>query len=238
MRPGILLALAAAGAAAATACATHRVATSTAATTITTSAPGEVVVVRVPPMWIDTVGGTWIDSTGMLWIAGPTGTRFGLLPADVAALSDANIAGHIAMGDSLEIALAHIGLAHVENADAHNFLRRTLTAHTDHLAMTEKTARQAGLTPLLLPADTADAAIARNLLARLSTASPSAEYDRRFMRTEVVVHQHFLHDLLAMRPRATGATEPFATQTMSMVQQHLADARRIWQEVGGTPATP
>lgn len=220
-----------AGTALVAACAKHQV--------VTSASPGEVAFVNNGGgMWIDSVGGTWLDTTGVFFIAGPSGTPLGFMPADIAMLSNANIVAHLADGDSLEIELAHVGLNHLQNVDAHDFARRMLQAHTDHLHMTQKIAGQAGLTPLLPAADTVDAMMTHRMIGRLATASPSTDYDRRFMRTEVAMHEHMLHDLMLMRSRASGTTAQFITQTIPVVQQHLTDAQRIWKEVGGSPATP
>jgi predicted outer membrane protein len=213
------------------ACASHQV--------VTTASPGEVALVNNGGgMWIDSVGGTWLDTAGMFYIAGPTGTPLGFMPADVAMLSNANIVAHLASGDSLEIALSRVGLNQAENVEVHNFARRMVQEHTNHLKMAQQMAAQAGLTPLLPAADTVDATMAQRTIARLSTESPSTDYDRRFMRVEVAMHEHMLRELIMMHRQASGTTAQFITQTIPVVQQHLSDARRVWKEVGGNPATP
>ncbi|HEY0527482.1 MAG TPA: DUF4142 domain-containing protein [Gemmatimonadaceae bacterium] len=58
-------------------------------------------------------------------------------------------------------------------------------------------------------------------------------YDRRFMRAEVMMHQHMLRELQMLRPQASGTVAQLIDQTIPVVQQHLALAQSVWQQVGG-----
>jgi putative membrane protein len=201
--------------------------------TVTTTSSGDVVLADAGGMWTDSVGGTWIDTSGALWMGGRRGTQLGFRAGDISTLTNANIVAHLAAGDSLEVALSQIGADRAQNTAVRDFARRMVTEHSAHLQMARQTATQAGITPLASPADTADVTMATRVSTRLSSASPSAAYDRQLMRAEVVMHQRMLHELTTVRPQASGAAAGIIDQTIPVVRQHLADARALWRQVGG-----
>jgi putative membrane protein len=199
----------------------------------TTSSSGEVAATTTSPgMWTDSAGGTWMDANGGFY-RGRGGAAIGLGPTDVAAMSNANIVAHLATGDSLEIALSQAGAARAQNQAVRDFAQRMVTEHSQHMQMGQQMAAQAGIAPSPLPADTADVAMATNVMNRLSSAQAGANYDRQLMRAEVMMHQHMLHELNLVQPQSSGAARQLVDQTIPVVQQHLNDARRIWQQVGG-----
>jgi putative membrane protein len=148
-------------------------------------------------------------------------------------MSNANIVAHLAMGDSLEIALSQAGTGRAQNQAVRDFAQRMVTEHTQHMQMGQQMAAQAGIAPAHLAADTAEAQMATRMMNRISNAPAGADYDRRLMRAEVMMHQHMLHELNAVRPQASGATLQLVEQTIPVVQQHLTDAQSIWKQVGG-----
>jgi hypothetical protein len=68
---------------------------------------------------------------------------------------------------------------------------------------------------------------------RLSNRSGTPASDRQFMRAEVMMHQHMLHELTMLQPQASGAARQLIDQTIPVVQQHLALAQSVWRQVGG-----
>ena len=200
-------------------------------TTTTSSSAGEVAL-QPAGMWMDSVGGTWMDSSGVFQ-AGRSGIVLGLQPADFAGMTDANIVAHLAMGDSLEIELSKAGTGRAQNQAVRNFAQRMVTEHSQHLQMGQQMASQAGIAPTPLPADTAEAQMATRMMNRIANAPVGADYDRQLMRAEVMMHQHMLHELNAVRPQASGTTRQLVEQTIPVVQQHLNDAQSIWKQVGG-----
>jgi predicted outer membrane protein len=221
-------------AAVAIACTTQQpVVTTTSRPTTTTSSGDVVLSSSVGGWWADSVGGTWIDTTGAMWMGGRGGMSVGLQPADISALNNANIFAHIETGDSLEVALSQLGVEHAQNTAARDFARRMVIEHSAHLQMSRQMATQAGIVPVTAPGDTADAAMVPRMMTRLSRDFGSPGFDRQFMRSEVTIHQHLLHDLDMARPQATGAALQLVDQTIPVVKQHLADAQAIWRQVGG-----
>jgi predicted outer membrane protein len=70
-------------------------------------------------------------------------------------------------------------------------------------------------------------------MGRLSNAPAGPMFDRQLMQAEVMMHSHMLHELQMVQPQSTGAARQLVDQTIPVVQQHLADARTIWRQVGG-----
>lgn len=224
--------LAIGAAAFAMACASQPPVTTTTRTTTTTSS-GDVVLGQPTGMWMDSVGGTWMDSDGSLWLGGTSGTRIDLQTADISAMSDANIVAHLAAGDSLEVALSQLGADRAQNSAVRDFARRMVTEHSAHMQTSRQMAAQGGITPMSSSLDTADAGMASRMISRLANAPAGADFDRRLMRAEVMMHQHMLHELTLVQPQATGTARQIVDQTIPVVRQHLADAQAIWRQVGG-----
>jgi putative membrane protein len=223
---------------AAMACSTQPPATTTSRPTTTTTSSGDVALIgsntgNMSGMWMDSVGGTWMDSSGGYWMGGRTGTAIGFQSSDVGALTNENIVAHLAAGDSLEVALSQAGADRAQNEAVRAFARRMVTEHSAHLQMGRQLATQGGITPAPSPADTADATMANRMMSRLSGASAGADYDRRLMQAEVMMHRHMLHELEMVQPQATGAARQLVDQTIPVVRQHLADAHVLWRQVGG-----
>jgi putative membrane protein len=217
--------------AAAVACATHSPATTVSRTTTTSS--GDVALNDPNGMWMDSAGGTWMDTSGAAWTGGRNGMRLGLQPSDVRAMTDANIVAHLAAGDSLEVALSQLGVQRAQSQAVRDFAQRMVTEHSAHLQMGRQTAAQGGITPTPAPTDTGDAAMASRVMSRLSSTPAGPTFDRQLMQAEVMMHTHMLHDLQMLQPQSTGTARQLVDQTIPIVQQHLADARALWQQVGG-----
>jgi predicted outer membrane protein len=112
------------------------------------------------------------------------------------------------------------------------FAQQMIGEHTAHLQMSRQMASQGGIQPLPSPADTADATMAWRVSNRLSNTPAGPEFDRRFMRAELAMHQHMLHELTAVRPQASGAALELIDHTVPVVRKHLSDAQAIWRQVG------
>jgi predicted outer membrane protein len=212
--------------------ATTTTTSSTVAATTTTSS-GDVMLDEPTGMWLDTVGGTWMDTTGALYRGGRTGTLIGLAPADVSTLTNAHVLAHIDTGDSLEVALSQLGVDRAQNSAVQNFARRMVTEHSAHMQTVMQTASQAGITPIPSPRDTSEATTTARMISRLSSTPAGTTFDRRFMRDEVIMHQHLLHDLTMARSQTSGPALQVVDQTIPVVRQHLADAETVWHQIGG-----
>jgi hypothetical protein len=203
------------------------------ATTTTTSSGDVALDNGKAGMWLDSTGGTWMDNNGGYWMGGRSGRAMGFQSSDIAALTNANIVAHLAEGDSLEVALSQAGAARAQNQAVRDFAQRMVTEHSAHLQMGKQMAAQGGITPASSPADTADAMMADRVMTRLSNVTAGADYDRRLMQAEVMMHQHMLHELQMVQPQASGAARNLVDQTIPVVQQHLTDAQALWRQVGG-----
>jgi putative membrane protein len=227
--------LAIGAATAAMACSTQPAATTTNRPTTSTTSSGDVALNagNTEGVWLDSVGGTWMDNAGGYWMGGRNGRAVGFQASDISTLTNANIVAHLAAGDSLEVALSQTGADRAQNAAVRDFARRMVTEHSAHMQMGRQMATQGGITPAPSPADTADAMMATRMMGRLSNVAAGADYDRRLMQAEVMMHQHMLHELQMVQPQASGAARNLVDQTIPVVQQHLADAQALWRQVGG-----
>ena len=214
--------------------------TTTSSTTVastTTTSSGDVMLDEPTGMWLDSVGGVWMDTTGAMYRGGRSGTLIGLQPADVATLTNAHVLAHMDTGDSLEVALSQVGADRAQHTAVRDFARRMVTEHSAHMQTVMQTASQAGITPLQSPRDTAEATTTARLISRLSSAPAGTTFDRRFMRDEVIMHRHMLHDLTMARSQTSGPALQIVDQTLPVVRQHLADAESVWHQVGGGTTT-
>jgi putative membrane protein len=223
---------------AAMACTNQPAVTTTNRPSTTTTSSGDVALnnssgSNMSGMWMDSTGGTWMDNNGGYWMGGRNGTGIGFQANDVTALTNANIVAHLAAGDSLEVALSQTGASRAQSQAVRDFAQRMVTEHAAHMQMGRQMATQGGITPAPSPADTADAMMANRMMSRLSNVQAGADYDRRLMQAEVMMHQHMLHELQLVQPQATGAARQLVDQTIPVVQQHLTDAQALWRQVGG-----
>jgi putative membrane protein len=175
----------------------------------------------------------WMDGSGAMRMGGRDGMMMGLSAADISSMSNSNIVAHLSTGDSLEVALSQIGASRAQNSAVRGFAQRMVNEHSAHRQMGMQMASQNGITPAPSPADTADIRMANRMSMRLTNASPNSAYDRQFMRAEVMMHQHMLHELTMLRPQASGAARQLIDQTIPVVQQHLSMAQSVWRQVGG-----
>ncbi len=196
------------------------------------TAGGELTLDTRNGMWVDSVNGLWMDTSGVVWIGGRGGRVMDLDSVAVGMMTNANIMAHVAAGDSLEVALSRAGAARAHNTAVRAFANRMVSEHSQHLQTGRQFAMQAGVAPMLAPSDTGDARMATRMMNGLSRDAQS-EYDQALMRDEVMMHQHMLRDLEALRPQANGATREFVDQTIPVVRKHLADAQVVWRQVGG-----
>lgn len=197
-----------------------------------TTAGGDVASRRSSGMWVDSAAGTWMDTTGALWTRSSNGSGMSMMPSDVAGMSDANIVAHLTMGDSLEVALSQTGATRAEHNEVRDFAQRMVKEHTAHM----QSAMTAAGSVIPSRADTADARMASSVITQLTNAHAGADYDKKFMRAEVMMHQHMLNDLITLRPNASGATQQLIDSTIPVVRKHLRDAQTILADVLDDPA--
>jgi len=203
----------------------------------TTVSSGDVALTDGTGVWLDSLGSVWVEPTGIL-LVGPGGTRiYDLEPVIVHTMTDGNVAGHLLAGDSAEIALSAIGASRGQNADVRNFGQRMVNEHTAHLDMTRLMLKDAKITAVRAPFDTADANINARMMDHIAASgnTTDAHFDKKFMAAEVAMHQHMLSDLDTFRAQASPAAMPLLNHTRDTVKQHLLDARRLYRMYGGKP---
>lgn len=188
-------------------------------------------------LWLDTIGGVWMDTTGVFWTGVDRNTAIGPRPGDIAMMSNANIVAHLMTRDSLEIVMSQAAADRARSTTVRDFARRMVTDHAQQLRTGSRLVSDSGMVPLLSYPDTAGSILAKRMMSDLADSPSGTTFDRRFMRYEVVMHQHVLGELTMMRSRASGVALQLVDQTIPVVRQHLADARALWQEIGGSAAT-
>jgi putative membrane protein len=227
--------------------------TTTSGTTgTTTTTSGGDVSMSGGGLWNDgTRDGMWMDTTGSMRMGGRRGRMMGLQAADISRMNNQNIVAHLATSDSLEVALSQLAVSRAQNSAVRDFAQRMVTEHTAHMQMGKQLAQQNGITPMPLPGDTLDIAMASRMMSRLtndmsgmagmSNSSSSSSNggtmgnssDRQIMMAEVAMHRHMLQELTMLQPQATGAARQLVDQTIPVVRQHLTDAQSVWRQVGG-----
>jgi putative membrane protein len=154
-----------------------------------------------------------------------------LTAQDVAAMSSANMIAHVALADSVEVVFAAQGAMHARDTAVRAFANRMVSEHGDHL---KSVMAYIGLT--ILPAspstsDSVGSVSASQMLDRLSVDTASADFDRRFMTSEVAMHEQLLRNLTMMQSRAEPTARQLIDQTIPIVREHLGDARRISKQL-------
>src|SRR5205085_2840825 len=202
---------------------------------VTTVSSGDVAVADASGIWLDSLGGVWVEPTGVMFVAPGGLPIIDLGPASMRLMTDANIAGHLVAGDSLEIAMSAPASGRAQNADVRNFAQRMVNEHTAHLDSVRVAMGNAHIMPMRATFDTTDAAIGGRMMNHLATVASVAnsDYDRQFMRSQVALHQHMLSDLDAFRNQATPSALPLVNSTRRTVREHLLDARRLYRQLGG-----
>ena len=179
--------------------------------------------------------GIWVEPTGVMFVAPGGLPIIDLEPASMRTMTDANIAGHLVAGDSLEIAMSAPASGRAQNADVRNFAQGMVNEHTAHLDSVRFAMGNAHIVPMRAGFDTADAAIGGRMMNHLATVASVAHssYDRQFMRSQVALHQHMLGELDAFRSQATPSALPLVNNTRRTVREHLLDAKRLYRQLGG-----
>jgi predicted outer membrane protein len=197
-----------------------------------TTAGGDVAMInRAGGLWVDSAAGIWMDTTGAIWMRVMDGTRLEAMPSDVAGFTNANVLAHVSLGDSLEIALSAPAETRAEHAEVRDFAHRMVKEHSSHEQTAMQLASSAGLSPMRAMTDTADARMEMRVANLLDNAHKGLDYDRKFMRAEVIMHQHMLHDLKLFQAQASGSALQLVNQTIPVVQKHLRDAQTILFDV-------
>jgi len=182
-------------------------------------------------VWLDSAGGLWLDSVGVIH-HGRRGRAAELYGEDFSAMTNANVLGHMALDDSLVVALSELGVAHATNADVRTFAQRMIDAHTGYRAVDLRTGAQGGIVVVMAPTDTLDYFLARRMDDRLSNLT-GADWDRAFMSEEVLLQRHIMSDLKALRNHASGAVQQLADQAIPAAHKNQDDAQKLWRKIGG-----
>src|SRR5262245_9145851 len=84
-------------------------------------------------LWMGGLGGIRLDATGTLRGPGAGNPIIGLTPEQITAMTASNVFSHVAMSDSIEIALSEWGLSRITNRRVADFARRMIDDHSGHL---------------------------------------------------------------------------------------------------------
>jgi putative membrane protein len=201
---------------------------------LTTTTSGGDVSFSSGGMWADSTGGMWMDNQGAWWNGGRSGTSMGVSSMNIRRFHNENIVAHLGAGDSLEVALSQIGVTRAQNSAVSAFAQRMVSEHLQHFQTGMQLASSNSIVPMGLPDDTAETRMTSHAISKLSSMPAGEEFDRAFMRHEVMMHQHMLNDLNLFRGQATDGALRLVKETTPIVQQHLDDARALAQQVGVT----
>jgi putative membrane protein len=147
-------------------------------------------------------------------------------------MSDANILEHTASGDSLEIAMAQAAVRRTQHAGVASFARTMIADHTMSLQHGQAIAAQTNIGMTMATGDTS----AMPMFAKLDSLNgivSAADFDRRYLQSQVAMHQHMLAELQTLRTVAHDtAVRQHIDMMIPVVEQHLVRAQALAQQVG------
>jgi predicted outer membrane protein len=152
--------------------------------------------------------------------------------AAFAAFSKAERVGHVVAGDSMEIAMAGVAAWRTQNGAIEAFANQLIVDHTESLRRVTLIAHQQGLSMEPAPNDTMPAHLL-GMVETLNASTPSLEFDRKFLLSQIEMHQHMLAELAALRTMTTDdALGVYLNAAIPMIEGHLKTAQHIAQDLG------
>jgi putative membrane protein len=142
-------------------------------------------------------------------------------------MTDANILGHLATEDSLEVAMAQVARRRTQNAAVSGFARRMILEHSTSLLDLKAIADRRGLSMQIAPGDT-NAIVMFRLLDSLKTTTPDGGFDRWYITSQIDVHQRLLAELQTLHDVARDESlKRHIEAEIPVARSHLARAVAI-----------
>jgi predicted outer membrane protein len=142
-------------------------------------------------------------------------------------MTDPNILGHMAMGDSVEIVMAQFAEHRTKNDDVLNFARMMDVDHSTHLAAERTLGTTSGVGIHTL-ANELKASHMGPMVDSIGPQISELKFDRNYILSQVQMHQHMLGELEVLQDVAKNdMVRDHVRATIPIVQAHLDRAREI-----------
>lgn len=152
--------------------------------------------------------------------------------AAFAAFTKAQRVTHVVVGDSMEIDMARIAAWRSRNGAIQAYANQLIVDHTQSLRRVSLIVHQQGLSVEPAPNDTM-AAHLFGMVETLNTTTPTLEFDRTFVMSQIEMHQRMLAELEALRALSTDeALTVFINAAIPMAQGHLRTAQNLAEQLG------
>ena len=142
-------------------------------------------------------------------------------------MTDPNILGHMAMGDSVEIVMAEYAERRTKNDDVLNFARMMVSDHSSDLDAERSLGTTSGVGIHTL-ANELKTSHMGPMVDSIGPQIAEAKFDRNYILAQVQMHQHMLGELQVLQDVAKNdMVRDHVKATIPVVQAHLDRARAI-----------
>ncbi|HEY4304528.1 MAG TPA: DUF4142 domain-containing protein [Gemmatimonadaceae bacterium] len=142
-------------------------------------------------------------------------------------MTDPNILGHLAMGDSVEVVMAELAQTRTKNDDVLNFARDMKIDHATHLEAERSLAKTSGVGIHTLANELAVSHMGR-MVDSVGPQISELRFDRNYVLAQVEMHQHMLGELQVLQDVAKNdMVRDHVKATIPVVQAHLDRARAL-----------
>jgi putative membrane protein len=171
-----------------------------------------------------------VSAAGTLNFSDATDATAALSSSEVAMLqrmTDPNILGHMAMGDSVEIVMAEYAQRRTKNDDVLDFARMMASDHSTHLTAERTLGTTSGVGIHTL-ANELKASHMGRMVDSIGPQISELTFDRNYVLAQIEMHQHMLGELQVMQGVAKNEmVRDHVKATIPVVQAHLDRARAI-----------
>lgn len=142
-------------------------------------------------------------------------------------MTDPNILGHMAMGDSVEIVMAQFAEQRTKNDDVLGFARMMDADHNAHLAAERNLGTTSGIGIHTLANELKVSHMGR-MVDSIGPQISELKFDRNYILAQVEMHQHMLGELQVLQGVAKNEqVRDHIRASIPIVQSHLDRAREI-----------
>ena len=147
-------------------------------------------------------------------------------------MTDANILSRLCSTDSLEIEMAKVARDHASSDGIRDFARRLIADHSMSLEHDRLISTHQNLAIQVMPGDTS-ALMAFRLLDTLRAIPAGAQFDRRYLTSQIGMHEHLLAQLQTLQHVARDkALHEHVDDLVLVVQHHLTEAQTLARGAG------
>lgn len=142
-------------------------------------------------------------------------------------MSDANILEHLTTSDSVEVAMAQVARRRSQSRVVSSYARRMLLDHETSMRDMKSIASQHNLPMQIAQGDTSEPRLF-GMLDSLGATVTSTDFDRRYIDSQIRLHQHMLAELRTLQTVARDdLLKRHIDDAIPIVRSHLARALTI-----------